>query len=751
MDIRVIRAREHNLKNIDVSIPRNQLVVITGVSGSGKSTLAFDVIFAEAQREYLESLSTYSRQTLPKFTRANVDAVEGLSPCLVIDQRPLARNPRSTVGTVTEVYTFLRLLFSRLGKPTLNAGDFSFNTPSGACEVCGGLGLEFVPDLDKLIDWDKSLAEGAILHRNWEVGSRNWNIINALGIFDMNKPLNKFSQEELETLLNSEPRAFQNRSPGYIQNFTFEGIISRIMRGRKDSRGLEGNSYSDQFFSLQTCRECKGARVNSRARAVRLNGYSIVDLSTIEITKLLAFVRDLKGAVAEAAAPYMIKVLERLVDLGLGYLTLSRSVDTLSGGESQKVKLSRQIGNSLTELIYILDEPTVGLHPRDVEGIVRILRQLVQKPNTVITVEHDLSVMRNADYIIDLGPGPGIHGGKVIATGSPPELMISESITGRYLSYKAIIPIKENRRWSDDHLVVKNARLHNLKNLNVKFVRYAFNCLTGVSGSGKSSLIEVLLKQYPKTNVVDQTPVGSNPNSIPATYVDAFGRIRQLFSKATGKSDSMFSFNSKGACPNCNGLGYEKTDLHFLGEIRQICSVCQGRRYSDDVLECKYKGKNIADVLEMTITEALAFFDDSFIKNKLQVLHDVGLGYLRLGQPLDTLSGGEAQRVKMASHLSNKGNVYVLDEPTRGLHPSDINRLLMVLEKLVERGNTVIVVEHDLDVIKNADWVIDLGPESGDRGGEIVAEGPPEVIARSPVSHTGRYLAEMLQPSNANP
>ena len=748
MNIRVIGAREHNLKNITVEIPRNIFTVITGVSGSGKSSLVFDTIFAEAQREYLESLSTYARRSLPRFSPADVDVIEGLSPSIVVDQKPLARNPRSTVGTATEVYTYLRLLYSRVGKPALSAGDFSFNTPSGACQACTGLGVELAPDLDKLIDWDKSLQEGAILHRVWRVGSRYWNIIDAVELFDMNKLLKDYGEKELETLLYSEQWKYQSKKPGFIQNFSFEGIVARLIKRQKDSRGLESNSYDQRFFSRGICSECQGARVNERARSVVLNGKSIVDLVTMELWDLLPYIKTIKGPIAEAITPHMVRMLEHLVGIGVGYLTLSRSVATLSSGESQKVKLARQLGSALTELIYVLDEPTIGLHARDVERLVEILKQLTAKPNTVLVVEHDESVMRKADYIIDMGPGAGVYGGQVMAQGTPEDIVQKESVTGRYLSGEAHVQAKSTRRKATRYLEVHNARLHNLKNLNVRIPQHVLTCLTGVSGSGKSSLVEVLLKEYPEIIVVDQSPIGRSPRSNPATYVKAFGDIRNEFANATGQSKSLFTFNGEGACTACQGLGYKAIDMHFLGDVRQVCDECQGRRYTSETLRHKYKGKSIADVLDMTIVEAHSFFDKRTIRHKLGLLVDVGLGYLRLGQSSDTLSGGEAQRVKLASRLSKKGDVYVLDEPTRGLHSADIDCLLTVLDRLVRRGNTVVIIEHNLDVIKNADWIIDLGPEGGKGGGEIVVEGTPESVAQFPPSYTGRYLQRCLVQSN---
>ena len=742
MNIRISRARENNLKDVTVEIPRSELTIVTGVSGSGKSSLVFDTLFAEAQREYLASLSTYARRSLPRFRPADVDLIEGLSSCIAVDQQSLSSTPRSTVGTVTEIYAYLRLLYARMGaSDELNPGDFSFNTPSGACPVCMGLGEEVVPDVDELVDWDKSLNEGAIQHHRWKVGSRYWNIVNSTGFFDMDKPLRAFTQEKLNLLLYSEPQTCESDSAGYVQTFTFEGVVTRLTKWMSEK--TKDSSGKLEFFDLVACRECTGARINARARAVLVNGRSIVDLVTMELWDLLPYIKTIHGPIADAIVPQIARMLDHLVNIGLGYLTLNRSVATLSNGESQKVKLARQLGSALTELIYILDEPTVGLHARDVEHLVTILRQLTAKPNTVIVVEHDESVMRKADYVIDMGPGAGVYGGEVIAQGTPQDIIEAGTVTGQYLSGKLQIAGRSSRRKARSYLEVHHARLHNLKDVSVRIPRNVLTCLTGVSGSGKSSLVEVLLKQHPKIVVVDQSPIGTSPRSNPATYVKVFDTIRDEFAEATGQSKSLFSFNSEGGCPVCNGLGYQSIDMHFLGDVRQKCPECQGRRYSSEALQYEYKGKNIAEVLDMTVVEAQEFFDHAVIEQSLGLLGDVGLGYLRLGQPLDTLSGGEAQRVKLASRLNRKGNVYVLDEPTRGLHSADIACLLNVLDRLVEQQNTVIVIEHNLDVIKNADWIIDLGPEGGKNGGEIIAKGTPETVAQVAQSYTGKYLRNL--------
>ena len=744
MDIQIENSRVHNLKGISLKIPRNKLVVITGVSGSGKSSLVYDTVYAAAQREYFESLSSYARRSLPKFPKPDVDLVLGLSPCILIDQKPLGHNIRSTVGTVTEVYTFLRLLYSRLGEPILSAGDFSFNNPSGACPTCRGLGVRFVPDLDRLLDWEKSLEQGAIRHRTWKVESRYWNIIHATNLFDMSKPVGAFDKEELDVLLYAEPQVFTNNQPGYVQNFSFEGVVRRLIKRQNDERGLDSNDYDRQFFMEGACHECEGSRLSERARSVKVKGRSIVEPINMEIRDLLVYIDTIEGEIAEAIKPYIQRVLRHLIDSGVGYLTLSRAVNTLSGGEAQRVKLARQLGSTLTEVIYILDEPTIGLHPKDIDQLVELLIELTQMPSSVLVVEHDRCVIENADHIIELGPEAGVFGGTIVAEGIPSEIAKKNTQTGRMLSHTPADSSLRQRRTQSDFVVVKDACLHNLNNLTVKIPRNLFVCLTGVSGSGKSSLIQVLLRQHPEFVLVDQGPIGKSSRSTPLTYVKAFGAIRRILAEHTGQNPSLFTFNGKGACETCGGIGYISVDMHFLGDVEKECPECEGKRYKESVLQYRYKGKNVADILDMTIMEALGFFDHLDVRRKLKMLDDVGLGYLQLGQSLDTFSGGELQRTKLASYLSKKGNAFALDEPTRGLHHSDVKRLVQVIDQLVSMGNSVIVIEHNLDVIINADWVIDLGPGGGKEGGYVVAEGPPLEIAKCEASFTGQYLARVL-------
>lgn len=747
MNIKVAGAREHNLKGINVEIPRNRLTVVTGVSGSGKSSLVFDTIFSEAQRQYLESLSSYARMQLPRISPVAVDSIEGLSPSIVIDQDRLARNPRSTVGTVTEIYSLLRLLYARAGTPQLSASDFSYNTPSGACQSCKGLGVEIVADPDALLDGGLSLAQGAIRHRTWKVGSRYWNIIKASNLFNMDKPLTDFTQDELRLLLYSRRIECQNEEPGYVQRFSFEGVFTRLSTRLADVRGMSAGARGEdlKYFSTIDCHECGGSRLNTRSRSVLLNSKSIADLVSMEIRDLRTYVVGLEGPVTDAIVPSVVKLLNILIDLGVGYLSLNRSVAELSNGESQRIKLARQLGSALTELIYVLDEPTVGLHARDVDHLTEVLRTLRDKPNTVIVVEHDLGLMRESDHIIDLGPGAGAHGGNIVAQGTPSEVMQGTSVTGRYLRGELSIPINQKRRQPKGRLELRNITLHNLKNLDICIPLKVWTCITGVSGSGKSSLVEVLLRRYPDIVVVDQSPVGKNPRGNAATYVGAFDEIREEFARRVGKPASFFSFNSKGACKACNGLGYHTINMHFLGDITQICEECGGQRYSPEVLVPKWSGLNIAQILQLTVADGIDFFLRPSIQSKLAFLVEVGLGYLQLGQSLNTLSGGEAQRLKLAKRLNVPGNIYVLDEPTSGLHVADIQQLVTILNRLVDANNTIIVVEHHLDVIKNADWIIDLGPEGGKDGGKIVAEGQPEEIATVENSYTGRYLKSLLE------
>lgn len=749
-DIKIRNAHQHNLKGIDLDIPRNKFIVFTGISGSGKSSLVFDTVYAEAQRQFLDTLSTSAQRYLPKPDRPKVDEILGLSPVVVIDQKRMGNNPRSTLGTATEIYTYLRLLYSRCGTPSIGDSTlFSFNTPEGACPTCKGLGEELVLNKDELINWNKSLNQGAIKSSEYKVDGRRWNIIKASDYFDMDKPLKNYTDQKLETLLYADRETLNDKDDnGFVQSYSFEGIVTGIMRRRHDKRGTSQQTLGRdrKYFDLVHCSKCDGSRLNKQAQKVKIKGKSIGELSNMELCQLNEFIKDIKGPVADPLVRRINESLKYLIDIGVEYLSLNRTVGTLSGGEAQRVKMAKQLGNDLIELIYILDEPSVGLHPKDINDLVKILKNLKGQGNTVLVVEHDQTIIESADKIIDIGPQAGINGGQIVFEGKFDQLLKEErSLTGQNLKNKKKI-IKSNYRQPKKFMSIKNADLHNLKDITVDIPKNILVGITGVAGAGKSTLInEVFTKIYPQSVVIDQSAVGRSVRSIPVTYIGIFNEIRSIFAQANNKSKSMFSFNSDGGCPKCKGKGYKKIEMHFLGYVHVNCNHCQGKRYSPKVLEFKYKDKNISQVLEMTVNEADDFFNNKKINRGLSLLKKVGLGYLTLGQSLNTLSGGEAQRVKITRELNKKGNIYIFDEPTTGLHFADIKKLVEVLNSLVEKGNSVIVIEHNLDVIANTDWIIDLGPEGGNKGGEVIAHGTPREISKVKNSYTGQYLKEYFK------
>ncbi|MEN6589787.1 MAG: excinuclease ABC subunit UvrA [Fervidobacterium sp.] len=912
-------ARVHNLKGIDVEIPKNKFVVITGLSGSGKSSLAMDTIFIEGQRRYLESLSTYVRQFIGELKKPDVDSIDGLSPSIAIDQKSVSHNPRSTVGTVTEIYDYLRVLYAQIGvphcpkcgrelqkmsvdeivdniakhfenervfilspiardkkgtfkdefekfidrgytrvevdgniyrleeapelnknvrhnvnlvidrivpsesdvhrlfqslelalkegngfvivrneeghehlyseklsclscgfsMPEINAKLFSFNNPYGACPDCHGLGFKLEVDENSLFEEDKPVTEGLkIGHKSdgW-LTRRMERIINDYK-GNKNKPFSEQPQEIKEAIL-------------YGTEY-FEGLVALVKERYEEYTSEDTREWLvENFFVERTCQSCKGKKLKPEALSVLVDNLSIIDFTDLQISRELEIIRNLPGKITQKqyeAVRELINEIEKRLDflekVGLGYITLSRNVRTLSGGEAQRIRLATQIGSKLTGVTYVLDEPTIGLHQRDNDRLIDMLKELRDLGNTVIVVEHDEDVIRNSDYIVDIGPGAGVNGGNVIFSGNVEEIMKCEqSLTGRYLSGKEKIDIPSTRRTGTGKFIkLVGARHNNLKNVTVQFPLGTFICVTGVSGSGKSSLILDTLypalsnklyrtkhevgqydkiegiEEIDKVIAIDQSPIGRTPRSNPATYTKVFDSIRELFAmvpeaKARGYDKGRFSFNVKGGrCEACGGQGVVKIEMMFLPEVYVECDVCKGSRYNSETLEVKYKGKSIADVLDMTIDEALEFFKNlPSISDTLQVLSDVGLGYVKLGQPATTLSGGEAQRVKLASELRKKATgrtLYILDEPTVGLHFEDVKKLIEVLNRLVDKGNTVIVIEHNLDVIKSADYVIDLGPEGGNDGGFIIASGTPEEIARSQVSWTGKYLRRILNGYN---
>jgi excinuclease UvrABC ATPase subunit len=741
-------AKTHNLKNVSLEIPKNKLVVFTGVSGSGKSSLVFDTIYTESQRQLIDTFSSFARSRMPKLSKPPVDEIRNLSTAIVIDQKRMGTTLRSTVGTATEISTYLRLLFSRCGDKFIGPSFFfGFNHPLGMCPDCKGLGQRVRIDVDKLIDYNKSIREGAVDHPDYKVGGWHWREFVAMNIFDPDKKLKDFSDKEIDDFLYAKAIPVEKKHGAGIYTKNFEGVARNLERLylKKPVEQLNNarkNAY-EKYFVHAECDSCGGTRLNELARSVKLEGKNIAELSEMELSELSLFLKKVNGKIAEPITSKIQKILSYLIEIGVGYLSLNRSVATLSGGESQRVKMARQLDCDLVDMMYIMDEPSIGLHQRDINKLIDMLIRLKEKGNSVFIVEHDPALIKCADHIIDIGPKAGSLGGEIVYSGTFEELRESEGMTAEYLNRENKISDKR-KKWND-FIEIKDANLHNLKNISTKIPIGVLTCITGVAGSGKSSLInDVFVKENKGAILIDQSPVGRSSRSIPATYIGVFGLIRKEFARAIKSNSSLFSFNSKGACPKCKGIGTLSVEMSFMDEVKVTCDECQGQRYKEEVLELKYKGKNIFDILNMTVREAGEFFEDSKIKKKLRVLCDVGLEYLEIGQPLSTLSGGECQRVKLASELHKKGNIYVMDEPTTGLHMADIDKLMNIIRNLVANNNTVVVIEHNLDVIKHADWIIDLGPEGGKKGGEILFEGIPEDLVNCEKSYTGKYLKELL-------
>lgn len=736
-------ARENNLKDVSLQIPKRKLTIFTGVSGSGKSSIVFDTLATEAQRQLYENFSLFIRNFLPKYPQPDAEAIENLSMAVIVDQKRLGGGSHSTVGTATDIYGVLRLLFSRVGNPSAGGAiAYSFNDPSGACAECGGLGKKVGIVSDDFLDMKKSLNEGAIqvpFFGDWEMQA-----YTLCGYFDNDKKLSKFTKEEMELLLHGKDRKFKATMGNKAFNLSYEGILEKIERSyiRRDIKTLSERTQKAvmPYLKPRQCPACKGARLSAAALASKIGEHNIADYSAMEIGELLRIAKEIKEPKAQPIVKALVERLQSVVDIGLEYLSLNRETDTLSGGESQRIRMVKHLGSSLVDVMYIFDEPSVGLHPRDVHRLNELLRRLRDKGNTVIVVEHDPAVIEAADHIVDVGPTAGSGGGTIVFEGTYENLLKSNTLTGRHL--KQALPIKEKVRKSSGQLRVKNARANNLKDVTVDIPKGVLTAITGVAGSGKSSLInEVFLAQYPEAIVIDQSAIGTSTRSNPATYTGVMDDLRKAFASANKVDAGLFSFNSKGACEACNGTGVVYTDLAFLDAFKSPCEICQGRRFKEDVLAYKLDGKSISEVLAMTVAEAVKSFSKrKEIVRKLQAMHDVGLTYLTLGQPLSTLSGGECQRIKLASELHKDGSIYVMDEPTTGLHMSDITHLLRIIDRLVDGGNSVIVIEHNLDVIRSADWIIDLGPEGGNKGGQVVFEGTPHQLSKAKSSLTGRYL-----------
>lgn len=739
--IEIRGARENNLKDVTLKIPKRKITIFTGVSGSGKSSLVFDTIAAESQRLLNENFSMFVRNFLPKIAQPEADDIKNLSMAVIVDQKPLGGGSSSTVGTVTDISTALRLLFSRFGKPYVGyANAFSFNDPAGMCPNCNGIGQKLSIDMEAAFDMSKSLNEGAIKLPDYIGDGWYLKIVKASKLFDNDKKLKDFSEKELHDLFHSKPiktDAIEGVS------LKFEGVIDKFERKYVKT---DLKTYSERtqknvmpYITMGPCEECHGSRINERARSSKIDGYNIADLQNMQVDKLVDIIKKLDNKESHSLTKTLVDRLTNLNEIGLGYLTLNRGTDTLSGGESQRVKMVKHLNGSLVDVMYIFDEPSVGLHPRDVYRLNDLLKKLRDQGNTVIVVEHDPDVIQAADHIVDVGPNAGSKGGEIVFEGTYEGLLKANTLTGKHLNDQQ--PIKTEFRKATGKLEIRDAHANNLQNVNVDIPTGVFTVITGVAGSGKSSLIhQVFLKQHPDAIVVDQSQVGTSSRSNPATYIGLMDVIRKAFAKANKVDAGLFSFNSKGACENCKGAGFLSQNLGFLDDAKTECDVCHGKRFKDEVLEYKYNDKSITEVLELTMAQAREFFDIKEMTPKLQALNDVGLEYLTLGQPLSTLSGGECQRIKLASELHKKGSVYILDEPTTGLHISDTVRLHKLINQLVDEGNTVITIEHNQDIIRQADWIIDLGPEGGDKGGQIMFEGTPAEVIKSKKALIAKYL-----------
>jgi excinuclease UvrABC ATPase subunit len=735
-------ARENNLKNVSLDIPKRQITVFTGVSGSGKSSLVFGTIAAESQRLINETYPAFVQQFMPRYGQPDADQLENISAAIIVDQQRLGGNSRSTVATVTDAAQMLRVLFSRLAEPRLGPPSlYSYNDPRGMCPDCEGIGQVAAMDMSAVVDETKSLNQGALLPKDFAIDTWWWEIFKNSGLFDMDKPIKDYTEEERHNLFHlNDGRKIKVGKIG----LTYEGVVSKLKSGlgSKDPESLQPHVLREyeKIFTRATCPACHGARLNQAALSSKVDGHNIAELSAMQVSELAQKVRQVKAPQVGPMLEALALRLENLVTIGLGYLSLDRESSTLSGGESQRVKMVRHLGSSLTDITYVFDEPSVGLHPHDVGRLAGLMQQLRDKGNTVLIVEHKPDMIAIADHVVDMGPFAGSKGGEVVYQGNYAGLLSSGTLTGNHI--KKHQPIKDKVRKPTGELKIAHARLNNLKDVSVAIPRGVLTAVSGVAGSGKSSLIQGCLPQaYPDTIIIDQNLARGSRRSNTATYTGILDSVRKAFAKANSVDAALFSANSKGACPDCNGLGVIYTDLAHLDPMVTTCETCEGKRFLPEVLEHHLRGKSISDVYLMSISEAVEFFTEPAIAKILRGLDDVGLGYLTLGQPLSTLSGGERQRLKLAAELGKEGNIYVLDEPTTGLHMNDVDTLIGLFDRLVDAGSSVIVIEHNLDVISRADWVIDLGPGAGQDGGTIQFEGVPADLVKAKGSLTGQHLA----------
>ena len=739
-DIMVHGLTQNNLKHVTFTIPKEKITVFTGVSGSGKSSIVFDTIAAEAQRQMNATYPAFVRSRLPKYPKPAVERIDNLTATVVVDQTPLGGNARSTVGTISGLYSSLRLLFSRIGRPYVGtASYFSFNDPNGMCKTCSGLGKITKVDIEAILDLDKSWNEGCVKDSLYRPGSWYWKQYAQSGQFDLDKPIKEYTQEEYSLLLYGARDGSKEPENPKVTGL-YHKYAKTLLNRDISSKSRHTKEKSQNLIVEMECNECHGQRLNKASLACKINGYTIADMCQMELTLLREVLSQITDKTVEVVVQTIIEGLDRMIEIGLPYLHLNRETPSLSGGEAQRLKLVRYMGSSLTGMTYIFDEPSAGMHPRDVYRMNNLLKKLRDKGNTVLVVEHDKDVISIADHVIDVGPQAGQNGGQIVFAGNYQELLTADTLTGRAML--KTMPVKQKPRRSVGSLPVRDACLHNLKHVDIDIPLGIMTVVTGVAGSGKSTLIsQVFANQYEDDIVmVDQGPITATSRSTPASYLGFFDEIRKIMARENGMPDSLFSFNSAGACPVCKGKGILVTELAFMDPIVTECEACGGLRYNKEALACTYKGKNIVELLSLTASQAMEVFEDSKIRKHLKVMQQVGLSYLTLGQPLGSLSGGERQRIKLAKNLGKKGGIIVMDEPTTGLHMSDIQNLLKLFDMIVSRGNTLIVIEHNLEVMKQADWIIDIGPDGGKNGGEVVFAGTPEEMLRNAESLTADSL-----------